>query len=199
MSRNKGPMMKRMLFPVAALVALSGCLSFGEDPPPFLMTLTADTQVEAGATRSAGIGQAITIEKPDVPQALVTNRLPVTTSDTSIAYLQNALWVDTPNELLRALLAEVTAARTGRVVLDPSQYHADPGTVVTGQLQRFGLDARTRQVVIVYDAQLNGEGGVRTRRFEQREPVAAEDAGSVANALNRAANRLAIEFSDWIA
>lgn len=190
--------MMKYILPVIAIATLSGCLSFGEDPPPFLMNLTADSQVAAGATRTAGIGQAITIERPEVPQALITNRLPVTTSDTSIAYLQDALWVDTPSELLRSLLAEVVAARTGRVVLDPSQYAADPGTVVTGQLQRFGLDARTHEVVIVYDAQLNTGGGVRTRRFEAREPVAVEEARPVADALNRAANRLAVEFSDWV-
>ena len=187
------------LLPLMAALALTRCISFGAEPPPFLLSLTPDEQVAGGTSRTASIGQAITIQRPEVPQKLITNRVPVDTSDTTIAYLQNALWVDTPNELFRALLAEVVAARTGRVVLDPAQYSAEPGTIVRGQLHEFGLDARTQEVVIVYDASIDSGDGVRTRRFEQREPVFAEDAQSVGNALNRAANQMAIEFSDWVA
>lgn len=188
------------IFPaLIAVAALTGCLSFGAEPPPYLMTLTADQQVAAGATRTAAMGQAITIERPEVPQKLVTNRVPVDTSDTTIAYLTGAVWVDTPNELFRALLSEVVAVRTGRVVLDPASYAADPGTVIRGELREFGLDARTGEVVIRYDATISSAAGVRARRFEAREQVFVQDGRNVADALNRAANRLAIEFSDWVA
>ncbi len=189
--------MKRLI-PLIALAALAGCVSFGSSPPPFLMALSPDQQIESGSSRTASMGQAITIQRPEVPQKLITNRLPVQTGETTIAYLTNALWVDTPNELLRALLSEVVAARTGRVVLDPATYSGDPGTIIRGHLHEFGLDARTNQVVIVYDTTITNDSGVRTRRFEQREPVFAQDAQTVAQALNRAANRMAIEFSDWI-
>ncbi len=189
--------MKR-LFPLVALAMLAGCVSFGSEPPPFLMALNADEQIAGGADRSAAMGQAITIRRPEVPQKLITNRLPVQTGETTIAYLTDALWVDTPNELLRALFSEVVAARTGRIVLDPATYSADPGTVINGQLHEFGLDARSNETVIVYDATITDANGVRTRRFEQRERVFSQDAQSVAQALNRAANRMAVEFSDWI-
>ncbi|MEM8695058.1 MAG: ABC-type transport auxiliary lipoprotein family protein [Pseudomonadota bacterium] len=189
--------MKR-LFPLIALAALTGCISFGSEPPPFLMTLAADAQVESGSSRAATRGQAITIQRPEVPQKLITNRLPVQTGETTIAYLTDALWVDTPNELFRALLSETVAARTDRVVLDPATYSADPGTIVSGQIHEFGLDARTNETVIVYDATISDADGVRTRRFEQRESVFSQDPQSVAQALNRAANRMAIEFSDWL-
>ncbi|MGP1354143.1 MAG: ABC-type transport auxiliary lipoprotein family protein [Parasphingopyxis sp.] len=190
-------MMKRFL-PLVALATLTGCVSFGSEPPPFLMALNADAQVAGGSARSAAVGQAITVQRPEVPQKLITNRLPVQTGETTIAYLADALWVDTPNELFRALLSETLAARTGRVVLDPATYSADPGMIVNGQLHEFGLDARTNETVIVYDATITDANGVRTRRFEQREPVFAQDAQTVAQALNRAANRMAIEFSDWV-
>lgn len=188
----------RPVFALMALVALSGCISFGEEPPPFLMSLSPGEQIAVGANRSAATGQAITIRRPDIPQKLITNRVPVQVSDTSIAYLQNALWVDSPNELFRALLAEVVAARTGRVVLDPAQYSEDPGLIVSGQLQEFGLDARTSEVVVVYDAAIRNEDGIRTRRFEARETVAVQEAQFVGQALNRAANRIAVEVSDWV-
>lgn len=189
--------MKRF-FPLIALTALAGCVSFGSAPPPFLMTLSSDQQVEGGSSRTAAIGQAITIQRPEVPQKLITNRLPVQTGPTTIAYLADALWVDTPNELFRSLLSETLAARTGRVVLDPATYAEDPGTVVRGQLHEFGLDARSGETVIVYDATITDENGVRTRRFEQREPAFAQDAQTVAQALNRATNRMAVDFSDWV-
>lgn len=188
----------RIFLPLIALAALSGCISFGEEPPPYLMTLSADEEIATGATRTAAMGQAITIERPEVPQQLITNRVPVRTGETTIAYLQNAVWVDTPNELFRALVSEVVAARTGRVVLDPATYVTDPGTIVRGELREFGLDARTQEVLIVYDASINMPGGVRTRRFEAREQVSAQDGQSVAIGLNRAANRMAVEISDWI-
>ena len=189
--------MKRFL-PLVALATLTGCVSFGSEPPPFLMALNADAQVAGGSARSAAVGQAITVQRPEVPQKLITNRLPVQTGETTIAYLADALWVDTPNELFRALLSETLAARTGRVVLDPATYSADPGMIVNGQLHEFGLDARSNETVIVYDATITDANGVRTRRFEQREPVFAQDAQTVAQALNRAANRMAVEFSDWV-
>ena len=191
--------MNKTILPILALAALTGCISFGEEPPPFLMTLTADQQVAAGDSRAAATGQAITIHAPAVPQRLATTRLPVQTSDTAVAYLTGALWVDSPAELFRGLLSEVVAARTGRVVLNPAQFTSDPGTVVTGELQEFGLDAPAGEVVIVYDAVITGTDGVRTRRFEAREPVFDEQPQTVAQALNRAANRLAAEFSGWLA
>lgn len=189
--------MKRFA-PLVALALLTGCVSFGSEPPPFLMSLSADEQVAGGSSRSAAMGQAITIRRPEVPQKLITNRLPVQTGETTIAYLTDALWVDTPNELLRALFSEVVAARTGRVVLDPATYSADPGLVINGQLHEFGLDARSNETVIVYDATISDSNGVRTRRFEQRERLFSQDPQTVAQALNRAANRMAIEFSDWV-
>jgi len=189
--------MKR-LFPLVVLAALTGCVSFGSEPPPFLMALSADQQVAGGSNRIATVGQAITIQRPEVPQKLITNRLPVQTGETTLAYLDDALWVDTPNALLRGLFSEVLAARTDRVVLDPATYSADPGTIINGQLHEFGLDARTNETIIVYDATISDSNGVRTRRFEQRERVFSQDVQSVAQALNRAANRMAVEFSDWV-
>lgn len=189
--------MKR-LFPLIALAALAACVSFGSTPPPFLMALSPDQQVAGDASRSAPIGQAITIRRPEVPQKLITNRLPVQTGETSIAYLTDALWVDMPNELFRALLSEAIAVRTGRVVLDPAIYSEDPGTIVRGQLLEFGLDARNNQAIIVYDATINDSNGIQARRFEQRETVSAQDPQSVAQALNRAANRMATDVSDWL-
>ena len=107
--------------------------------------------------------------------------------------------MEQPGALFARLLGETIAARTGRVVLDPSQYSHDPGTRITGTLVKFGLDPAQMQVVIVYDAALNRPtGGVVTNRFEARLPVADATPATVAPALNQAANQLAVQVAAWI-
>nr|WP_089219500.1 ABC-type transport auxiliary lipoprotein family protein [Sphingomonas laterariae] len=184
----------------AALLPLSACVSFGEDPPATLMTLSADATMPAGAARPARDGQAVTVIPPSVPQALNVLRVPVQTGPTSVAYLKDAQWIEPPNRLFRNLLAETIAATTGRPVLDLRQYSLAPGIRLTGRLQRFGLDATTREAVVTYDASLarGGADALETRRFEARVPVTREDAKTVAPALNRAANQVAGEVAQWI-
>lgn len=189
----------RILIAIAALAALPGCISLGGEPPPYLLTLQPDQQVEAGVSRSAGAGTAITINRPEAPQKLAVDRVVVQTSPTTLAYLQNATWADVPAELFRALLSEVVAARTGRVVLDPAQYTSDPGTIVTGRLLDFGYEVAGGEAVVVYEAAITDGSGVRTRRFEAREPAIAEVPRNVGQALNRAANRVAVDVADWLA
>jgi cholesterol transport system auxiliary component len=101
--------------------------------------------------------------------------------------------------LFGRLVGEVIAARTGRVVLDPSQFSHDPGTQLTGQLSKFGLDPTSMEVVVVYDAAISrGAEGVRTNRFEARVPVAEATPAAVAPALNQAANQVAEQVATWV-
>ena len=70
---------------------------------------------------------------------------------------------------------------------------------MTGELQRFGYDAATGQVVVAYDGALSTAGGTRveTRRFTATAP-ADGTAASVGPALNRAANQVAPKSRKWI-
>ena len=184
---------------LSVTLALSAC--FGGSAPDQLLTLTAAEPRPAATPRSAAQGEAITVAVPSLPQALRTNRIPVYVNETTIQYLTDAVWVDQPDELFARLLGETIAARTGRVVLDPSQYSHDPGTRITGTLLKFGLDPNQMQVVIVYDAAMargGPSGGVVTTRFEARLPVADATPAAVAPALNQAANQLAVEVVAWI-
>jgi cholesterol transport system auxiliary component len=53
--------------------------------------------------------------------------------------------------------------------------------------------------VVVYDGVLaRGPDAVESRRFEARVPVAAIDAASAPDALNRAANQVAAEIAAWV-
>jgi cholesterol transport system auxiliary component len=189
--------MRTKLLPVAAALLLSGCFG-GASVPDYLLTLTP-AQTRAAATPvSAGQGEALTVVEPSVPEALGTTRVPVYVSDTAIQYLQDAQWVEEPGPLFGRLVGEVIAARTGRVVLDSSQFTHDPGTRLTGQLLQFGLDPTTMEAVVVYDAAIARQGGVTANRFEARVPVAAATPVAVAPALNDAANRVAEQVAAWV-
>lgn len=181
-----------------ACLALPACFG-GAEVPDYLLTLTPAQTRPAAAPVSAGQGEAITIVEPSVPQALSTTRVPVYISDTAIQYLQDAQWVENPAPLFGRLVGEVVAARTGRVVLDPDQYSHDPGTRLTGQLLKFGLDPATMEAVVVYEAAVTRQSGVTSNRFEARVPAGEATPAAVAPALNSAANQVAEQVAAWLA
>jgi cholesterol transport system auxiliary component len=179
--------------------SLGGMLGGGGKPPTTLVTLTPEATEPAAIARSAAAGQAVTIAVPTVKRELSTVRVPVQLTPTDIQYVSNLQLVDTPAHLFGNLIAETVRRTTNRVVLDPGQTSLDPGLLVSGQLQRFGYDASTGQVVVTYDASLSTAGGnqVQTRRFTATAP--ADGTGpSVGPALNRAANQVALDVAKWI-
>lgn len=184
----------------AAGCSLGSLLGGGGDTPPYLLTLSPQAPEPASVARAASAGEAVTIAVPVVPEELRTVRIPVHMGPTAIAYVKDAQWADTPNEIFQNLLAETVTRMTGRVVLDPRQSALDPGLLVSGQLRRMGYDAQLGQVVVEYDAQLATAGGTRveTRRFEATAP-ADGTVETVGPALNQAANQVAMQFAQWIA
>ena len=196
------------LFKLAAPVALAlaagacslgGLLGGGGKPPPVLFTLTPEAPAPADAARSSSAEQAVTIEVPETPTELKVLRVPVQVAPTEVEYVTNLQWADTPDRMFQRLLSETVRRKTNRVVLNPAQTTLDPGIVVSGQLQHFGYDAQTGQVVVTYDAAMTKAEGaqVQTRRFEDRES-ADGTAATVAPALNRAANAVAMQVAQWI-
>ena len=152
---------------------LSGCVSFGGKVPPFLLTLDADAAPAAGEARTASDAATLTILIPAAPQKLRTTRIPVQQDDASVAYVKDAQWVEAPQRLFQRLLSETVAARTNRVVIDEGQYLTAPGEQLAGQLMEFGVDARSNEAIVVYQAMRVGAGGktVTQHRFEAREPI----------------------------
>ena len=193
----------RLAVPIAAALSLSACmgglLGGGGKTPPWLLTLTPQAPPPASIARTAGPGEAVTIELPVVPKEIRTNRVPVHSGPIAIAYVENLTWVDTPDKLFQDLLTETVTRTTNRVVLDPRQSSLDPGVTVTGNLSRFGYDAQEGSVIVRYDAAMTRAGGaaVATRRFEARAP-ADGTASTVGTALNAAANQVAIEVAAWV-
>ncbi|MDN3646108.1 ABC-type transport auxiliary lipoprotein family protein [Pontixanthobacter aestiaquae] len=180
-------------------IALSGCISLGSEPPPSLLTLTPDTSVPAGAGASGTAETAIKIMEPEAPQRLAVSRVPVQVTDTEIAYLKDAIWVERPTRLFRRLLAETIRARGERLVIDGD----DPGIVASAQLRgilrNFGYDARTSSVIVRFDAiRAGADGGIETKRFESVQSGVLAEASEVGDALNRGANDVAGQVAEWI-
>jgi cholesterol transport system auxiliary component len=194
----------RTAAPLALSLALGACslgglLGGGSKPPTTLVTLTPEAAAPASIARTAAAGQAVTIETPAAPHELANVRVPVQVTPTDLQYVANLQLVDTPARLFQGLLAETVRRTTSRVVLGAGQTSLDPGLTVSGELQRFGYDASTGQVVVTYDGSLSTAGGNRvdTRRFTATVP-ADGTAASVGPALNRAANQVALDVAKWI-
>lgn len=191
--------MKKLAVLFAAL-PLAGCISFGAEPPDALLTLTPQASVPVGRQQSSADARSIVVAVPVTPQSLATPRVPVQTTPTTIAYVEEAQWSEPPARLFARLLSDVIAASPGRVVISQVQAITEANDQLGGELRNFGFDATTREAVVTFDASLQRSGAQATqkRRFEARVPVAVIDAASAGPALNQAANQVAGEVAGWV-
>lgn len=186
---------------LSALLALplAGCISLGAEPPEQLLTLTAAQTAPAGSATTGDPASALAVLEPGADQRLDVTRVPVQVTDSSLAYLKDAVWVDRPAVLFERLLVETIRARGDRLVVGESDLGYAAATKLSGQLLDMGYDAASGSVIVRYDAVLQQpEGQVRTQRFESRVSGVAADAASVAPALNQAANEVAAQVADWV-
>jgi len=196
----------RILLPLLALsMPLAGCISFGAKPPEQLLTLTSAQAAPVGQTQSVASARPATVAVPVVPQSLATQRVPVQSGPTAIAYVKDALWTEAPARQFARLVSDALTVRAGRLVLG-TQTVADPGARLGGELRQFGMDAAQRQAVVTFDASLlrdqvpgsTAPAAVEKRRFEARVPVSEISAETVGPALNAAANQVAAQVADWV-
>lgn len=184
---------------MGAALALTGCLGLGGKTPKSLLTLTPSATAPAGSVASGTARTAIAMSEFEAPAKLDVNRVPVQVTDSTIAYVEDAVWNEKPARLLRRLIAETIRARGDRLVIDGDDPGALAETRVSGTLREMGYDARTGEVVLVLDAAKAGAGSsVVTKRFEARVPGVVAEAAPVGAALNQAANRVAGEVAAWV-
>ena len=199
MSTNMTMHKYKILAAMASLGVLSGCISLGSEPPEQLLTLTPSVAIPAGAAAEGEIAAALAVQVPNTTQRLNVTRVPVTTSDSSLAYLEDAFWVEKPAQLFRNVLAETIRAKGNRMVVGAGELEYVARNQLAGQLVDMGYDATTGSVVVRYDAVLRGdEGTIRTRRFEETIPGVLPEAVAVGAALNQAANTVADQVAEWV-
>ncbi|AWW73904.1 ABC transporter [Erythrobacter sp. KY5] len=189
---------------VGASLALSACVSVGgSEPPDSLLSLTPTAMAPAGSgashNRAGNETSAIAVLTPEVPAKIDVQRVPVNVSDTEIAYLQEAVWVEKPARLFRRLLGETLRTRGSMLVLDGEDSPTVATRYLRGSLIEMGYDAPTSSVVVSFNAVLTSDDGtVTSRRFEAREEGVLAEVSAVGPALNRASNTLAGEVADWV-
>lgn len=187
---------------LALSATLAGCISFGGKPPAQLLSLDATQKVPAGTVRQAGSGRSLIIMEPEAPKMLDTVRVPVQVTPTSVAYVTEVQWADTPRHLFRRLLAETISATTDRIVLDSGQFSGDGGQRLTGELVAFTIDSATSSAVVTYDAMVTTPNGVALarQRFTATTPVNGKiEAATVGVPLNASANKVAADVAAWVA
>jgi cholesterol transport system auxiliary component len=182
------------------LLALGGCISLGGEPPASLLTLSPETRAPAGPGVSGTERPVIAVLGIDTPAKLDVLRVPVAVTDTELAYLQEAFWVEKPARLFRRLVGETIRARGQAMVVDGDATATLATVNLRGTLNEMGYDAASSSAVVRFDAvRIDREGKVTTRRFEARETGVVAEAKAVGAALNVAANRVAAEVADWVA
>lgn len=203
--KQQGRMMAKTAIGAARLGVLplvlmvSGCIGLGADTPDQLLTLTPAVAASPGSTASGTVREAIAVIEPAASQRLDVNRVPVQVSDTQVAYLEDAVWVEKPARLFRGLIAERIRAGGTRLVLDETDQQYAAATKLNGKLIDMGYDARSQAVVVRFEAVLNGaDGRISTRRFESEVTGVAPKIGSVGPALNQAANDVAAQVAQWV-
>lgn len=189
----------RGLMVASAALALAGCISFGEDPPERLLTLTPTKLAPAGAASKGTTDAAIAVMNITASQALEVNRVPVQVNDSSLAYLKDAFWVDKPTTLFSKLLSETIRAKGNRLVVEGAELQTGAATRLSGQLLQMGFDVPTQSVIVRFDATLQTKDGqILTRRFESIQSGITADAAQVGPALNAAANDVANQVAEWV-
>jgi cholesterol transport system auxiliary component len=192
-------MLRTALLPATLALLLAGCVSLSPDPPESLLTLTPARTAPAGATAAGEAATALAVSEPNTDQRLNVVRVPVQTSDSTIAYLKDAVWVEKPARLFQQLLSETIRAGGSRLVVGEGDFGYAAAPKLSGRLLDMGFDASSGSVVVRFDAVLQTpDGKVQTRRFENRVTGVAPDAASVGPALNQAANAVAGEVADWV-
>lgn len=192
-------MLNKALLPATLALLLAGCVSLTPDPPDSLLTLTPTRTAPAGALASGEAATALAVIEPDADQRLNVVRVPVMTTDSSLAYLQDAVWVEKPARLFQRLLAETIRAGGMRLVVDEGDLGYSAATKLSGRLLDMGFDAASGSVVVRFDGVLlTPDGKVQTRRFESRVEGVEPEAAAVGPALNQAANAVAVEVAAWV-
>ena len=193
--------LRPVLFALPLALALPGCISLGGEPPESLLTLSPAARAPAGPGIATDANRPVIAVMPfDTPAKLDVLRVPVAVSDTELAYLQEAFWVEKPARLFRQLVGETIRAKGQAMVVDGNDVATNATVTLQGTLIDMGFDAASSSAVVRFDAvRIAKDGAVVTRRFEAREGGVTADARSVGAGLNAAANRVATEVAEWVA
>lgn len=191
----------RFLLPLAALLALPGCVSLLPESGDLAPRLTLDAG-EAGPPTGAPLGATLAIADPRSEAAFNTVDVAVQTSPLQYEYLAGAEWTDRA-PLLFGLFLERAFENEGRyaAVGDRVALPVADFTLLT-DIRALHLDETDGQsrAVVAYGARLINRRGetLGSRIFRAETPLDARDNDAAVRALNDAARRAAAQTIAWV-
>jgi cholesterol transport system auxiliary component len=187
---------------LGAMLLLGACgplVKIGNSgPAPQRYTLTAATSKTTPMALPA-----MRVEDFDTSAELATSRIAVRVGAQEVRYLSSGIWTDKPARLMRSLLADQLRTRSSGVVLATNQPEVATMFRIAGRLTAFQAEGvgkiATHAHVSAEIFVLQGNKIVASRSFSQRTTLTSDRASDITDSLNRAANMVSADASDWIA
>ncbi|KMO19412.1 ABC transporter [Methylobacterium platani JCM 14648] len=192
-ARRSGPLLAAGVLAAGLPLLLGAC--GGAVPTTFDLTAVP------GAARSGPARRSIVVAEPVGLQPFEADRIIVREPGGSLSFLGGGQWADRLPRLIQARLLQ-SLENTGRLrsVSRPGDKVA-ADTVLVTEIRAFDIAAGSREAVVDISVKLVSEatGTVAAARvFQARVPVAAVDAGSAANGLDRALSTVLADIVRWV-
>jgi len=195
-------MERRVFLTGAAALALSGCSSDLIGPPPAGQIYTLNPAFTPGS--GGKVDWALSIDRPDVPGGLDTDRIALFQPGGMQDFYANAVWPDRlPALIQRALLDGFEASgRIAAVAREQESLHADYALVT--EVKDFSAHYAVRDSIPgVTVAMMAKLVAVRGRKIagslavSHSQAAAANDAGAVTQALTEQLRQCVADIVSW--
>jgi cholesterol transport system auxiliary component len=156
------------------------------------------TPAAGGFAARAGRGQ-LAVLQPEAILPANSDRIVVRSDPQSVAYLTGAQWADRLPSLVQSRIIE--SFQNAHLLREVGR----PGMLADFSLQtgirRFELDAAQSAAIVEISAQILSQGGriIAARLFSDNVPVASQDPGVVAAALDAALAQVMRDIVIWTA
>lgn len=193
---------RRLVLIGASSLALAACGNLLGPPPASQIYMLRPAPPTAG--QGEKVSWALAIDKPDASDALDTERIALTKSDTQLDYYANAVWPDRlPNLVQTALLAGFEA--TGRiesVARDEDSLHAEYqlATDIRDFEARYAAPdgAPTATIAIVaHMAEAHSRKIIANLTVNFSEPASANSVDAVVQAFDAALAKAIAQIVAW--
>jgi len=193
-------MIVKPLTMAAAALCLAGCISLLPEPPP----PSAIYSLRAGPVEPLGGAPkplVLAVAEPTAPRS-VSGADIVWRRDSTIAFMEGAVWDGAAPDLLQAMLVDVMDRRGGvrAVVRAGGGVRADAEVrwdILAFEVVEDGSRLEARIETVAQLLTLRDRMVVAHARFDATAPISSRSGRAAAAALERVATEAAIKTADW--
>jgi len=187
-------MIVKPLTMAAAALCLAGCISLLPEPPP----PSAIYSLRAGPVEPLGGAPkplVLAVAEPTAPRS-VSGADIVWRRDSTIAFMEGAVWDGAAPDLLQAMLVDVMDRRCGvrAVVRADAEVRWD---ILAFEVVEDGSRLEARIETVAQLLTLRDRMVVAHARFDATAPISSRSGRAAAAALERVATEAAIKTADW--